>query len=91
MRPGQPGPSSYKKHGQARVDIPDLLDRQFDVPAPNLVWFGDISCVLAGDGWRYMAVVLDLSHRRMLWRHRIVQSMSRRGNCWDNPPMDRLF
>ena len=29
--------------------------------------------------------------RRVLWRHRIVQSMSRRGNCWDNAPMERLF
>lgn len=29
--------------------------------------------------------------RRHLWRHRIDQSMSRRGNCWDNAPMERLF
>ena len=29
--------------------------------------------------------------RRLLWRHRIDQSMSRRGNCWDNSPMERLF
>jgi putative transposase len=29
--------------------------------------------------------------RRVLWRHRILQSMSRRGNCWDNAPMERLF
>ena len=29
--------------------------------------------------------------RRILWRHRIQQSMSRRGNCWDNAPMERLF
>jgi len=29
--------------------------------------------------------------RQMLWRHRIQQSMSRRGNCWDNAPMERLF
>ncbi|WP_156948493.1 integrase core domain-containing protein, partial [Marinobacterium jannaschii] len=26
-----------------------------------------------------------------LWRYRIMQSMSRRGNCWDNSPMERLF
>jgi putative transposase len=29
--------------------------------------------------------------RQILWRHRIQQSMSRRGNCWDNAPMERLF
>ena len=29
--------------------------------------------------------------RQRLWRYRIEQSMSRRGNCWDNAPMERLF
>lgn len=26
-----------------------------------------------------------------LWRCQIRQSMSRRGNCWDNSPMERFF
>jgi len=29
--------------------------------------------------------------RQRLWRYRMKQSMSRRGNCWDNAPMERLF
>jgi len=29
--------------------------------------------------------------RQLLWRFRIKQSMSRRGNCWDNAPMERFF
>ncbi|MBV4413672.1 IS3 family transposase [Enterobacteriaceae bacterium YMB-R22] len=29
--------------------------------------------------------------RQLLWRCRIKQSMSRRGNCWDNSPMERFF
>ncbi len=29
--------------------------------------------------------------RRLLWRNKIIQSMSRRGNCWDNSPMERVF
>jgi len=29
--------------------------------------------------------------RQRLWRYRMLQSMSRRGNCWDNSPMERLF
>jgi putative transposase len=29
--------------------------------------------------------------RQRLWRYRMTQSMSRRGNCWDNTPMERLF
>lgn len=30
-------------------------------------------------------------YRQRLWRYRMTQSMSRRGNCWDNSPMERLF
>ena len=29
--------------------------------------------------------------RQHLWRYRMKQSMSRRGNCWDNAPMERVF
>lgn len=29
--------------------------------------------------------------RQLLLRYRIRQSMSRRGNCWDNSPMERVF
>ena len=29
--------------------------------------------------------------RQLLWRYQIKQSMSRRGNCWDNAPMERFF
>ena len=30
-------------------------------------------------------------YRQRLWRYRIKQSMSRRGNCWDNAPTERFF
>jgi len=66
LKSGQPGPSPYKKYGQARVDIPNLLDRQFDVPEPNKVWCSDISYVWAGDRWHYLAVVMDLCTRRVV-------------------------
>lgn len=33
----------------------------------------------------------SLQFRQQLWRYRFEQSMSRRGNCWDNAPMERLF
>jgi len=33
----------------------------------------------------------SLGFRQRLWRYQINQSMSRRGNCWDNAPMERLF
>jgi len=33
----------------------------------------------------------SIKFRQHLWRYRINQSMSRRGNCWDNSPMERFF
>lgn len=29
--------------------------------------------------------------RQRLWRYRMKQSMSRKGNCWDNAPMESVF
>lgn len=57
---------TYNKYRQVRVDLPNLLDRQFDVPEPIKVWCGDISYVWAGDGWHYLAVVIDLCTRRVV-------------------------
>lgn len=33
----------------------------------------------------------SLKFRQTLWRFQIKQSLSRRGNCWDNAPMERFF
>ncbi len=133
----QPGSHAYKK---ATVERPDILNREFDVPAPNQVWCGDLTYIWAQGKWHYLAVVMDLFARRVvgwalsskpdtdlvikaldmayeqrgkpqgllfhsyqgsrygsrqfrqrLWRYRIRQSMSRRGNCYDNSPMQRVF
>ena len=130
----------YKKAEQEHVAIPNHLDRQFDVSAPNKVWCGDVTYIWAGNRWAYLAIVMDLfarkpigwalsfspdsqltsdaltmayeargkprdtmfhsdqgchytsrKFRQHLWRNKIKQSMSRRGNCWDNSPMERFF
>lgn len=39
----QPGSHAYKKSTVERPDIPNILDRQFTVAAPNRVWCGDIT------------------------------------------------
>ena len=31
------------------------------------------------------------SFRQLIWRYGMKQSLSRRGNCWDNAPMERFF
>ena len=40
--------------------VPNMLNRQFAVAAPNRVWAGDIAYVWTTEGWLYLAVVLDL-------------------------------
>ena len=131
---------AYKRGGTEHPAVPNLLDRQFTVAAPDTVWCGDVTYIWTGKRWAYLAVVLDLyarkpvgwamslhpdseltskalamayelrdrpegvtfhsdqgshytslKYRRLLWRYRITQSMSRRGNCWDNAPMERFF
>lgn len=37
----QPGSHAYKRATVERLDIPNILNREFDVPAPNQVWCGD--------------------------------------------------
>lgn len=66
LKSRQPGPSPYKKYDQARVDIPNRLDRQFEVPEPNKAWCGDIVYEWAGDRWHYLAVVMDLCTPRVV-------------------------
>lgn len=33
----------------------------------------------------------SLAFRQRIWQYQMTQSMSRRGNCWDNAPMERFF
>jgi putative transposase len=49
-----------------RPDIPNTLNRAFDVEAPNQVWCGGITYVWAQGKWHYLAVVLDLYARRVV-------------------------
>lgn len=50
----------------AFATAPNILDRRFDVPAPDTVWTADISYVWTHEGWLYLAVVLDLFSRRVV-------------------------
>lgn len=44
----------------------NVLDRQFVATAPNQKWVADFTYVWAGEGWLYVAVVLDLFSRRVV-------------------------
>ena len=43
-------------HHGLRIE-PKLLDRQFNVAAPDRVWAGDITCIYTDEGWLFLAVV----------------------------------
>lgn len=45
---------------------PNLLKQDFAVDAPNRVWVGDITYVWTGEGWSYLAVLIDLFSRRVV-------------------------
>jgi len=44
----------------------NLLNRQFNPPAPNVAWATDITYVRTRSGWLYLAVVLDLYSRKLI-------------------------
>lgn len=45
---------------------PNLLDRQFHAPAPNRKWIADFTYIWTGEGWLYVAAVIDLFSRPSL-------------------------
>ena len=53
-----PGPDGYQ--------IPDLVQRDFEPGAPDAAWCQDITYIATGEGWLYLASVLDLGSRRLL-------------------------
>lgn len=51
-------------HSQAVAD--NLLDRQFAADLPNVKWAVDITYIPTGQGWLYLAGVIDLCSRRIV-------------------------
>ncbi|MFW4254286.1 IS3 family transposase [Salmonella enterica] len=57
-------PVSYRKH-----DLPvseNLLKQDFYASGPNQKWVGDITYLRTGEGWLYLAVVIDLWSRSVI-------------------------
>ncbi len=58
-------------------DLPiasNLLKQQFSAALPNTVWLADITYLPTGEGWLYLAAVLDLATRKIV-------GWSKRGTC----------
>ncbi|HEY4985389.1 MAG TPA: IS3 family transposase [Bradyrhizobium sp.] len=45
---------------------PNLLKQAFAATAPNTVWLADITYITTGEGWLYLAAVLDLATRKIV-------------------------
>lgn len=51
---------------KAAVPSLDLLGRDFNPIAPDQAWAGDITYVATGEGWLFLATVIDLFSRRVI-------------------------
>lgn len=68
----------YKATTDSNHGLPvakNLLERQFVASAPNQVWTADMTYVWTGEGFLYLAVVLDLFNREIVgWSIRSTMS-----------------
>jgi transposase InsO family protein len=66
----QVGVHSRRRWRTARSDAiataADLVRRNFDPSGPDVLWAADVTQIRTGDGWLYLAAVLDL------WSQRVV-------------------
>ena len=56
----------YKNPGLPSKIAENVLNRQFDVTAPNQVWCSDVTYVRHRDGWLYLSLVVDLFARQIV-------------------------
>ena len=136
-------PRKYKATTDSNHTLPvapNLLKQEFDVKEPNKAWLADITYIATGEGWLYLASIMDLGscrikgwsmntrltkeltldalkmaignypvtegiihhsdrgsqyasheYQKRLKGNGLLCSMSRKGNCWDNAPMESFF
>jgi len=72
---------SHSKHPDSRLTVQALRMAYESRGMPRQLLFH------SDQGCHYTS----RTFRQQLWRYQITQSMSWRGNCWDNAPMERFF
>ena len=143
--PARPGGPAAADHGPLTAATiirspPTGSARNFIARRPSQVWLADLTYIPTGEGWLYLAAILDMhtrkivgwsmretlhteiaidaltmaikrqrpppglihhsdrgiqyaaeAYRQVLARSGITPSMSRKGDCWDNAPMESFF
>ena len=56
----QPRKHRYKIASDVSKIAPNIMQRNFNVDAPNTAWCGDVTYSWAGTQWMYLAAVMDL-------------------------------
>ena len=54
------------RYSKPAVAAPNRLRRQFSIDRPDYAWVTDITYIRTYEGWLYLAVVIDLSSRRII-------------------------
>ena len=56
--------TTMRKHSDSVVE--NIVDQQLNPEKDNVLWAGDVTYLRTGEGWSYLAIVMDLYSRRIV-------------------------